>query len=141
MPSTPKPVLLYDGGCGLCNAVMRFMLRHDRCGVLLFAPLQGTTGQAFLRAHGLNAEDFESLVFVADITKTDTAWFQRTAGVLRAMAELGGGWRRLARMLAVVPAPCGDLIYKTVARMRRRVFGRYRPMPLKNADWAQRMLD
>lgn len=141
MSPSPQPVLLYDGECGLCNALMRFMLRRDRRGVLLFAPLQGPTAQAFLRAHGMNTEDFDSLVFIQDLSRADTAFFLRTAGAFRAMSEMGGGWRRLARVLAVVPAGCSDLLYKCVARMRYRLFGRYRPTPLPDPEWAKRILN
>jgi predicted DCC family thiol-disulfide oxidoreductase YuxK len=141
MSSSPQPVLLYDGECGLCNAVMRFMLRRDRRGVLRFAPLQGKAGQAFLKSHGLNTEDFDSLVFIQDLSREDTVFFLRTAGALHAMEEMGGGWRRLARILSVVPSCCSDLLYKCVARTRYRLFGQYRPTPLPNPEWAKRILD
>lgn len=141
MSSPAQPVLLFDGECGLCNAVVRFMLRRDRRGVLLFAPLQGATGQAFLKARGMNTEDFDSIVFVEDLSRPeDTAFFLRTAGAWRALAELGGGWRRLARALMIVPPSWGDVFYKGVARTRYRLFGEYRPRPLPDPDWARRFL-
>lgn len=141
MRISPRPVLLYDGECGLCNALMRFMLRHDRRGVLMFAPLQGPTAQAFLRSRGLDTQDFDSLVFVEDIGRPDTEHRLRTAGALRALEELGGGWRRLARVLRVVPASWRDALYKLVARVRYRVFGRHKPAPLPNPVWARRIMD
>lgn len=127
MPSTPTPVLFYDGECGLCNAMMRFMLKHDRRGVLRFAPLQGPTAQAFLRAHGLPTEDFDSIVFVEDLARADTAFWFRTTGALRALEEMGGVWRRAARIMRVVPASWRDAGYRVVARLRYRLFGRYVP--------------
>lgn len=141
MPSRPRPVLLYDGECGLCNALMRFMLRRDRRGVLLFAPLQGATGQAFLKARGLDTEDFDSLVFIEDSRRPGTAYFMRTAGALRAMAQLGGVWRPLAGLLSIVPSSWSDVLYKAVARTRYRLFGTYRPTPLPNPEWARRILE
>jgi len=141
MNSAPKPVLLYDGECGLCNAIMRFMLKHDRRGLLVFASLQGVTGQEFLRIRGLDTEDFDSLVFIEDLTRLDTPFFLRTAGALRAMKEMGGGWIRLACILEAVPTAWGNAIYKGVARMRYRLFGRYRLTPLPNPEWAKRILD
>lgn len=137
----PRPVLLYDGGCGLCNALMRLMLRRDRRGVLLFAPLQGASAQAFLRSRGMNTEEFDSLVFVDDLNRPDTPHRLRTAAALAAMRELGGGWLRLAGMLEAVPASWRDAIYKVIARLRYRIFGRYKPTPLPNPDWARRIID
>jgi predicted DCC family thiol-disulfide oxidoreductase YuxK len=141
MPSTPAPVLLYDGECGLCNAVMRLMLKHDRRGVLRFAPLQGPTAQAFLKARGLDTANFDSLVLVEDIGRSDTEYRLRTAAALRALEEMGGGWRRVARVLRVIPAPVRDAMYRIIARLRYRLFGYYRPTPLANPDWARRLMD
>ena len=141
METSAQPVLLYDGECGLCSAVVRFMLKHDRRGVLRFAPLQGRTGQAALRSHGLNTRNFDSLVFVEDIARREGACHLRSTGALRALAELGGGWRRAARVVERIPAPWRDAIYRLVARLRYRVFGRYRATPLPNPEWARRILD
>jgi predicted DCC family thiol-disulfide oxidoreductase YuxK len=139
--TSSKPVLLYDGECGLCNALVHFMLRHDRRGVLVFAPLQGKTGQAFLRGHGMNTQDFDSLVFIDDLTRADTGFFLRTEGALRALEYMGGGWRRVACVLRVVPVSCRDVFYRMVARMRYRLFGRYQPEPLPNREWERRILE
>ena len=141
MSSSRKPVLLYDGECGLCNTLVRFMLRRDRCGTLRFAPLQGRTGQAFLSGRGLDTQDFDSLVFIEDLARADTPFFKRTSGALRALAELGGGWPRLARVIGVVPASWRDVVYKLIARSRYRLFGRYRPTPPSKAEWAGRFLE
>ena len=135
------PVLLFDGECGLCQSLVRAMLRHDRLGRLCFAPLQGNTGQAFLRSHGLSTTDFDSLVFVADLTRQDTAFYQRSTGALAALRELGGGGRVLARLLAIVPAAWRDAGYRLVARLRYRLFGGLRPAPPLNPEWAGRILD
>ena len=140
--ATPRtPVLLYDGECGLCQAVVRWMLTHDQRGVLCFAPLQGKTAQAFLRSHRLNTTDFDSLVFVADLAQVDTSFHLRTAGVLAALRELGGCWRAVARMLVVVPVAWLDAIYRLVARLRYRIFGHHEPTPLPDPNWAKRFLD
>lgn len=141
MKTSPIPVLLYDGECGLCNAVMRFMLRHDRRGVLQFAPLQSRTGQAFLSARGMDTREFDSIVFIEDLARFDTAYCLRTDGALRALEEMGGGWRRLARLLRPVPVAWRDAFYRLVARARYRLFGYYRPTPLPDPDWARRLLD
>ena len=135
------PVLLYDGECGLCQSLVRLMLRHDLRGVLCFAPLQGATAQAFLRHHDLNTADFDSLVFAVDLKNEHAAFYLRTAGVLAALRELGGWGCLQARILAVVPVPWLDAGYRLVARLRYRIFGHYRPKPLPNPNWARRILD
>ena len=135
-----QPVLLYDGECGLCNRVVRLLLRTDHRGRLKFAPLQSAPAQAYLRAQGLPAADFDSLVFVPDWNAPDRHRpLLRTAGALAAAAEVGGGWR-LITWLRVLPAWLRDPFYKLVARTRYAVFGEYRGKPLAESEWKDRFL-
>lgn len=136
----PRPVLLYDGTCGLCNWAVRRLLATDRAGRLHYAPLQGEAAQAYLRTHGLPTGDFDSLVFVRDWAHPrDHAPLLRTDGALAAAAEVGGVWR-LVTWLRVLPAGLRDPGYKLVARFRYALFGEYRPRPLPDPAWAKRFL-
>jgi predicted DCC family thiol-disulfide oxidoreductase YuxK len=133
------PLLLYDGECGLCNAVVRFLLREDAAGALRFAPLQSVTGQAALRSRGLDTENFDSLVFIPDAQQADGAFFLRTDGVAQVLDHLGGVWR-VVSWLRVLPISWRDPAYKLVARLRYRLFGEYHPTPLPEPSWAERIL-
>ena len=135
-----QAVLLYDGECGLCNRIIRGLLRADRAGRLHYAPLQSAPAQAYLRAQGLPEADFDSLVFVPDWNRpTEKNYLLRTDGVLAACAEVGGGWRVLA-WLRIVPRALRDPFYKLVARSRYALFGEYRPAPLPEPEWEKRFL-
>lgn len=133
-----EPLLLYDGECGLCNGVVRFLLREDAAGVLRFAPLQSGLGQATLRRLGLPTEDFDSIVFLPD--RGGQAFTQRTAGVVEVASRLGGIWRVLATVGRWVPGRWRDAGYKLVARSRYALFGEYVPSPLPDPAWAERVL-
>ena len=140
MTAPRAPVLLYDGECGLCNGVVRFMLRHDAPGRLRFAPLQSPPGQEFLRSQGLPTGDFDSLVFVPDWgNRSPGGYMLRTSGALAALGELDRPWRALS-WLRVVPAILRDPVYKLVSRTRMALFGRYRPRPLADPSWEGRFL-
>ncbi len=115
---TDGPIVLYDGVCGMCNGLVKFVARLDRRGRFRFAALQGETGQALLREHGLRTDDFDSAVLVEDGRA-----FVRSRAVLRIVSGLGGAWRA-AGVLAAVPAPVLDFFYDRVARGRYRIFGR-----------------
>jgi predicted DCC family thiol-disulfide oxidoreductase YuxK len=141
MVTPPRPVLLFDAECGLCNAVVRTMLRWDRRGVLSFASLQGRTGQGFLRIQGLATDDFDSLVFIVDLGQPDAGFFFRTDGALAALAQLGCVAERIARVLRFVPISWRDALYRGVARWRYRIFGRNHPQPALRPEWTQRILD
>jgi len=120
-------VLLYDGGCGFCNATVRFVLRHDRVGTLRFASLGGTFGARVLAEH-------------PELAGLDSAiWYEpasahvltRSAAALRVARYLGGAWR-VAEAFRIVPRPLRDLGYDFVAWARHRV-------TLGDADWLPSM--
>ena len=135
-----QPVLLYDGECGLCNRLVRLLLRSDKAGRLHYAPLQSEPAQSYLRAQGLPTEDFDSLVFVPDWNSPQLEAAQlRTTGALSAAAEVGGIWR-IVSWLRIFPAWLRDPFYKLVARTRYALFGKNRPSPLPKPEWERRFL-
>lgn len=136
----PRPVLLYDGECGLCNRLVRVLLRADRAGRLNYAPLQSAPAQAYLRVQGLPLKDFDSLVFVPDWENPVLKDYRlRTDGALSACAVVGGIWRIVA-WLRVLPMGVRDPFYKLVARTRYALFGDYRPTPLARPEWEKRFV-
>ncbi|WP_221031349.1 thiol-disulfide oxidoreductase DCC family protein [Actomonas aquatica] len=133
------PLLLFDGECGLCNAVVRFLLRRDAAAVLRFAPLQGATGQATLRRLGLPTTDFDSIVFLPNAT--GTACRLKSDGVA-AVLQCLPGWPRIAgRWLERVPTWLRDGGYTVVARTRYALFGAFVPRPLERPEWAERFFE
>jgi predicted DCC family thiol-disulfide oxidoreductase YuxK len=140
MPEQPGPVLLYDGTCGLCNGVVRLMLRNDPAARLRYAPLQSAPAQEFLRLQGLPTDNFDSMVFVPDwADRRPGAYLLRTDGALAAFALLQGPARRLA-WLRVVPSFLRDAGYRLIARTRLAIFGEYRKRPLPDPAWERRFL-
>lgn len=140
--SAAGPVLLFDGECGLCNRIVRILLRIDRGGRLRFSPLQGSAAQSFLRANGLPTEDFDSLVFVPAWGRREgKSFLLRTDGVIAALRAVGGPARVLAGVLAVFPSGWRDAGYRLVARSRYRIFGRWQPRPLARPEWAARLME
>lgn len=144
-PVTPsgggaKPVLLFDGECGLCQRVVRGLRWCDRAGRLRFAPLQSPPAQRFLRAHGLPTEDFDSLIFIPDWDEQDRAPLFRTDGALAAVRHCGPLGRALA-LLRVIPRGARDAFYRVVARWRYRVFGEAKPGALAALRSGGRILE
>src|ERR1044072_4171380 len=117
-----RQLVLYDGECGLCDRSVQFLLRHDRAGVLSFAPLQGDTAAARLAHHRL-PRDFDTVVFVRDAGTAAEAAFVRSAAALQVLGALGGAWR-LTAVFWLVPRPLRDAVYRWVAHHRFGWFGR-----------------
>ena len=136
---SPRDLVLFDGVCGLCDRTVRFLLRRDRHGHLLFAPLQGETAATALARHGIS-EEVRSLVFLTGWGSPEEAAHVRSAGALRALAALGGFWRFLAAFLRLVPRTLRDAAYDFIARRRYRWFGRFDRCRLPPANERERFL-
>ncbi|AWB26455.1 thiol-disulfide oxidoreductase DCC family protein [Halococcoides cellulosivorans] len=129
------PVVLFDGVCNLCNAVVQFILPRDPEGVFRFASLQSAVGQSVSEAYELPTEAFDSVVLVEDgdcYTRSDAA--------LRILRRLGGVYRLLS-YARVVPRPIRDAVYDLVATYRYRVFGRREACARPPEDAESRFLD
>ena len=116
--STAGPVVLFDGGCGLCSRTVRFLLRRDARGRMRFAPLGSVAATALLRARGVALADVPDSVVVVD----DDGVHVRSSAVLRLLPELRAPWSWLG-IAALVPCPIRDVAYRIVARHRLRLFG------------------
>ena len=139
MDKVSGAVLLYDGECGLCGAVVRGLLRLDRRGRLRFADLQGGFARATLLRLGLPLTDFDSLVFLPE---AEGGVFQlRSDGVIAVLYLLGGGARALGAVMRIMPAAWRDGGYRGVARARHRVLGRRAITPLWDSRRAERFIE
>jgi len=122
MSGTP-PVLLYDGTCGFCAESVRFILKHDRKFVALFAALDSGYGRAVLARHpGIRAYDSMLWLETSGDHGSERV-FAHSAAAMKVAAYLGGRWR-LLQLARVVPAPIRDAIYRLVARHRHRLSGK-----------------
>lgn len=132
--SDTSPILFFDGVCGLCNRVVDFVLRHDRGGAVRFAPLQGSTAQQRLPIDDL--ERLDTVVFIEGDRIT-----RRSTAVVRLLSHLGGGWTLLAWLLWLIPWPLRDIGYRTVSRLRYRLFGKKETCRLPTPEERARFLD
>jgi predicted DCC family thiol-disulfide oxidoreductase YuxK len=114
-----REILFYDGDCGLCHASVRFVLNRDRRDHFRFAPLGGDTFDRTVPVDGREHLP-DSLVLLSE----NDGLLTRSDAVLHVLYRLGGGWRLLARLAAVVPRSLRDRIYDLVARWRRQLFAR-----------------
>jgi predicted DCC family thiol-disulfide oxidoreductase YuxK/GNAT superfamily N-acetyltransferase len=117
----PLHLVLYDGECGVCSRIVRWLLDADRHGLLRFAPLQGATAAALCRRRPEIPADLDTIVYVDRSTGVEeVSW--RSAALLRICRLLGGPWGVLATIGEWLPRSLADAAYDAFAR-RRRLFG------------------
>ena len=121
-------LVLYDGVCGLCNGLVRFLLARDRRERFWFAPLQSELGRQLVAARGGDPTTLSTLWLIEHPGRPhERVWRRGRAGV-RALAALGGGWRLIGG-LRIMPGFVLDAGYWLVARTRYRLFGKLDACP------------
>jgi predicted DCC family thiol-disulfide oxidoreductase YuxK len=93
--------IYYDGSCGLCHRVVRFVIAEDRAAHFRFSPI-------------------ESDAFCV----TDEAGYTllKSDAYVHILRRLGGLWGIFGFALAAVPKGIRDRVYDTIGRNRRRLF-------------------
>jgi predicted DCC family thiol-disulfide oxidoreductase YuxK len=112
------PVILYDGLCNFCNAIVNFIVRHDRKKIFRFAPLQTKEARSLLREHN---EAFVSLKTVYLVENGSV--YKRSAAVFRMFRQLPYPWKMVS-FFRVLPVWLTDYFYKVVAKNRYKWFGK-----------------
>ncbi|MBL7714228.1 MAG: DUF393 domain-containing protein [Bdellovibrionales bacterium] len=110
-------VVFFDDVCVLCNGTVHFLIRIDRKNKLRYSALQGE----FAKTLGIQARrDFnDSILFYSGGRLTD-----RAEAVIQILKTLGGFFGALGWIASLLPVFPLNLIYRTVAKNRYRVFGK-----------------
>ena len=120
MDASPRPLILYDGLCGLCDRSVQWLLRRDRKRQLYFAPLQGETARPYLSAAG-EGQGFDTMVFVERTAAGDEAITTRSRAWFRILRRLGLPWSLLG-VFRVLPDFLTDAVYEIISANRTRWF-------------------
>jgi predicted DCC family thiol-disulfide oxidoreductase YuxK len=139
------PVVLYDGVCGLCNRVVRFVVRRDKQAVFQYATLQSPWSAKVLSRHGANATDLDTFYVVIGVDGHENGHEEkllfRSDAVIYVLRQLGGIWRVAARAFQILPRRIRDWMYRLVARNRYRLFGKHETCPLPTAEERKRFVE
>jgi predicted DCC family thiol-disulfide oxidoreductase YuxK len=134
----PGPVLLYDGACGFCSALVQTVLRRDRRRTLRFAALQGAYARGLIARHPELA-GVDSLVWAETSARGERVLVRSEAG-LRLARYLAGPWH-LALAVRLVPRALRDSAYDLVARHRHVLHGPSDTCFVPPPDVRERFLD
>jgi predicted DCC family thiol-disulfide oxidoreductase YuxK len=135
------PIIFYDGVCGLCNALVQFLIKRDKRGALRFASLQSDFAGKVLGRHGIDPKDLDTVHLVVNYEQPDERVLNRSDAILRACGELGGFWKTAAALGGIIPRLLRDPVYGFVARNRYRVFGKYDTCMLPDPSQRSKFLD
>lgn len=123
-PEPPNPtrraadVLLLDGLCGLCTRMALFIKpRLAIAGSLRFVGQESPEGVELLASLPPDARDTDTVVLFRGGQR-----YIRSAAIVRTALYLRWRWKWLVPFGLLVPWPLRDVVYRIVARNRRKWF-------------------
>ena len=111
-------IILFDGVCNMCNAIVQFIIRHDKKEIFKFASLQSPAGQQLLRQAGLPLQDFDSFVY----SRMGQIYSESTAALLL-LKDLGGIFKWIYPLIWI-PGFIRNAVYKMIAKSRYSIWGK-----------------
>lgn len=134
-----RPIVFYDGRCGLCDVYVQWILRWDRKEVFLFAPLEGQTGTQLKALHPELPAGLDSLVLWEPTGDGPghVRWY--SGAVLGVIRRLGWPWR-IGVVSICVPSGLRDWMYRRLASVRYRIFGRLESCRVPTSAQSSRFL-
>ena len=130
-----QPIVLFDGVCNLCDGAVKFIIRHDKKKVFLFASLQSEAGQKILAQYNFPQDELNSFILI-DKGKAYT----RSTGALMVAKKLNGLWPVLYSYI-IIPAFIRDSIYNWIGTNRYKWFGKKDECMLPTAELKARFLN
>ena len=113
-----KPVILFDGVCNFCNAMVNFIIRQDKNNVFLFSALQSTSGNKLLERYKIDWNASDSFVVI----ENDKA-YQKSNAALKLYNKLPWYWK-WTQVFWIVPKFMRDWVYNVIAKNRYKWFGK-----------------
>ncbi|CAN5655041.1 thiol-disulfide oxidoreductase DCC family protein [soil metagenome] len=138
--SRSDTLVLYDGVCGLCNALNQFLLKRDQKDHFRFASLQSRFAASLLERYDISAVDLDTVYVVVDYGQSGERLLARSDAILHVLGQLGGVWS-LLRVARALPESLRDRLYNLVARNRYRVFGKYEVCLMPEGKYRRKFLD
>ncbi|MBI3737348.1 DUF393 domain-containing protein [Candidatus Sumerlaeota bacterium] len=114
--SSERPIIFFDGVCGLCNRFVDFVIRRDNKQIFKFAPLQGETAR---QLPPVSVKPDEWSMILLDEHGTHLG----AEAAIEILRRLGGVWKA-ATIARFMPFSVRNWGYRLIARNRYRWFGR-----------------
>jgi len=114
-----KKIILFDGRCNLCDALVQFVIKHDKNDVFRFVPLQSDLGSQILQHIGIDPKHTDSIV----LYEPGVAYYYKSAAALEITRNLGGLFH-FGTFFKIIPTPLRNIVYDYVAKNRYKWYGK-----------------
>jgi predicted DCC family thiol-disulfide oxidoreductase YuxK len=134
-PSSYNSIILFDGVCNFCSAVVQFVLKHDKHQRFLFSPLQSQHAQKILAKYQLSNKDLNSFILIQN-----NQFYTQSTAVIKVVRALAFPTNLLAIAIIIPPFIC-NYIYHINATNRYRWFGKKNSCYIPASNWENRFIE
>ncbi len=110
-------LIFYDGECGLCDAVVQWVLKKDKHKKFVFAPLQGETAKQWLP----QPPEIDSVYLIQNFSDKMPKVYVKSQAAFKILWELGGIFS-VPGLFSFLPPFLFDWGYDLVASHRKKWF-------------------
>jgi len=114
-----KKIILFDGVCNLCDAVVQFVIEHDKNDLFRFVALQSELGQEILKHIGINPNNIDSVI----LYEPGIAYYYKSTAAIEIAKSLGGFWH-LGTVFRIIPTGIRNQLYDYIAKNRYKWYGK-----------------
>jgi predicted DCC family thiol-disulfide oxidoreductase YuxK len=139
-PAPERAIVMFDGVCSFCNAMVRFIAANDPAGTFAFLPLDSPRARALIAAAPPAAAPFAPGDSDTVVLHAHGRSYVMSDAALHVALGLRAPWPLLCALI-LVPRDVRDAAYRWVARNRYRWCGRYDTCPLPPPGLRERFLD
>lgn len=116
MDAASSKIIFFDGDCGLCNGILRWIKNKKRSSVFQFIPLQHLKNKNDSQFKIPLPKDYDGIIFM-----THDIVYLKSNAVFRILFELHPLWKMLQPLLWL-PTWFRDFFYDLIARNRHYFF-------------------
>ena len=118
-----KPIVFYDGDCGLCNRSVAFVLKYEKNQEIHFAAIQSEFTDRFFNKNNWDKPDLSTVYFYYH-----GKLYAKSTAALKIGRFLRFP-RSLMRCFLIVPKFIRDGVYNFIAKRRKRISNGFCVMP------------
>jgi predicted DCC family thiol-disulfide oxidoreductase YuxK len=130
-----KPIILFDGICNFCSALVKFVIHRDKKKIFRFAALQSNTGETLLKKYRLTREQNDTFILIENGKA-----HQRSNAALRLYNRLPWYWK-WTQLFWIFPKFIRDAVYNFIAKNRYKWFGKREECMVPTAELKERFLE
>lgn len=107
-------LVYYDGSCGYCNRVVKWLIKNKISRSIQFAKLDGKYGDQFFKIHP-ELKNIDSI-----IVANGTDVFIKSNAAIFLLKQIRK-YKLLGLLLQIIPTPIRDIIYDYIAKIRHKI--------------------